>query len=433
MWRLIPRSGGPAHARFETLEDWTARPEPEIKYFSGIAVYRKTFDLPRAGGAAGKSQVYLDLGAVHALARVRVNGEDCGVAWTVPWRVDITHAVKATANRLEIEVANLWPNRMIGDAKFPDKTYTQTTYHPYKANHALLPSGLLGPVRIMHPESPGAAEPVCHRQTATHKLLDCPRDWRRAALPEASDLRSRASQPAGTLARCYKRVTSRGGAIRHIGGNDRWTIMKITTFTIGSLVAAAALAISVARATTNDLTSAIQRGLFEEEANQNLGAAIQAYQSVANQFDKDRKLAATAIFRLGECYRKQGNTNEAAAQYERVLREFSDQPTLVNLSQQNLALLGSPAPAAGAPGVPEAALQEQRRLLEEEIKLVERQLEAAKKQVQAGVTPSESVVPVERDLLNLKRQLAGLGSGQPVSAISTTRAGLPPRRRRATS
>ena len=98
-------------------------------------------------------------------------------------------------------------------------------------------------------------------------------------------------------------------------------------------------------AATNDLTTAIQRGLFEEEANQNLGAAIQAYQSVASQFDKDRKLAATAIFRLGECYRKQGNTNDAAAQYERILREFSDQPTLVTLSRQNLAALGSAPPA----------------------------------------------------------------------------------------
>jgi len=54
-------------------------------------------------------------------------------------------------------------------------------------------------------------------------------------------------------------------------------------------------------------------GAVREEANQNLGAAIQAYQAMASQFDKDRKLAATAIFRLGECYRKQGNTNDAAA------------------------------------------------------------------------------------------------------------------------
>src|SRR6058998_1144625 len=93
----------------------------------------------------------------------------------------------------------------------------------------------------------------------------------------------------------------------------------------------------VARAVTNDLGTALQRGLFEEEANHNLDAAIQAYQSVVNQYDKDRKLAATAVFRLGESFRKQGKTNEAIAQYERVLREFPDQAPLLELSQQNLA------------------------------------------------------------------------------------------------
>ncbi len=96
----------------------------------------------------------------------------------------------------------------------------------------------------------------------------------------------------------------------------------------------------VVRAVTNDLNAALQRGLFEEEANHNLDAAIQAYQSVINQYDKDRKLAATAIFQLGESYRKQAKTNEAIAQYERVLREFLDQPALVPLSQQNLVALG---------------------------------------------------------------------------------------------
>ena len=92
-----------------------------------------------------------------------------------------------------------------------------------------------------------------------------------------------------------------------------------------------------AAAATNDLTSALQKGLFEEEANHNLEAAAQAYQTVSAQFDKDRKLAATAIFRLGEVYRKQGKTNEATAQYERIVREFADQPTLVTLSRQNLS------------------------------------------------------------------------------------------------
>jgi hypothetical protein len=68
--------------------------------------------------------------------------------------VDISRAVRATGNTLEIEVANLWPNRMIGDAKFPARTYARTTYRPFKAGHGLLPSGLLGPVRLMAATEP---------------------------------------------------------------------------------------------------------------------------------------------------------------------------------------------------------------------------------------------------------------------------------------
>src|SRR2546423_146364 len=115
-------------------------------------------------------------------------------------------------------------------------------------------------------------------------------------------------------------------------------IMKTNgTIFIASVLISSAIC---APAATNDLSAALQRGLFEEEANHNLDAAIQAYQSIVNQYDKDRKLAATAIFRLGESYRKQGKTNEATAQYERVLREFADQPDFLNPSRQNLTMLG---------------------------------------------------------------------------------------------
>jgi cytohesin len=190
------------------------------------------------------------------------------------------------------------------------------------------------------------------------------------------------------------------------------------------LCAALCLLASPARAATNDLTTALQRGLFEEEANQNLGAAIQAYQTVANQFDKDRKLAATAIFRLGECYRKQGNTNDAATQYERILRDFSDQPTLVTLSRQNLAALGSAPLAPSAPVISDAARQEQKRLLDEEIKLVQKQLDMQQKQVENGIIAPGELVTTQRDLLKLKRQVAAIDGGLPVS-ITATEAAAP--------
>jgi ankyrin repeat protein len=116
--------------------------------------------------------------------------------------------------------------------------------------------------------------------------------------------------------------------------------MKIKTWMLAVMLAITA----TAHGATNDLTGLLQQGLFEEEANRNLDAAIANYQSLASAFDKDRQLAATAIFRLGECYRKLGKTNEAVLQYQRIVKEFGDQPTLVTLSRQNLAGLNS-APA----------------------------------------------------------------------------------------
>jgi ankyrin repeat protein/N-acetylneuraminic acid mutarotase len=195
----------------------------------------------------------------------------------------------------------------------------------------------------------------------------------------------------------------------------------VRVFILAILIfAALCLLAPPARAATNDLTTALQHGLFEEEANQNLGAAIQAYQTVANQFDKDRKLAATAIFRLGECYRKQGNTNDAATQYERILREFSDQPTLVTLSRQSLAGMGSVPPAPVTPPMSDAARQEQKRLLEEEIKLVQKHSDEQQKQMQAGLLVSSGDrLATERDLLKLKRQVAALDAGLPVSIAAT--------------
>src|ERR1035437_6492968 len=100
------------------------------------------------------------------------------------------------------------------------------------------------------------------------------------------------------------------------------------------------LAAALAPAQTNNLTVLLQQGLFEEQGNRNLDAAIEDYAALAKQFDKDRQLAATAVFRLGECYRAQGKTNEAAAQYQRVLRDFSDQQTLATLSRQDLTGMG---------------------------------------------------------------------------------------------
>jgi ankyrin repeat protein len=130
-------------------------------------------------------------------------------------------------------------------------------------------------------------------------------------------------------------------------------------FALLSLLLAIPVRLSSAAEGVNEL---LQKGLFEEEANHNLDAAIKAYQSVITQQDDQRKLAATAVFRLGECYRKLGRTNEAAAQYERILREFADQPSLPALSRQYLGEAAS-ATSPSMRGVNSAQAME-RKLIE---------------------------------------------------------------------
>ena len=165
-WEIAfdPKWGGPEKITFDTLQDWTARPESGIKYYSGIATYRKTINLAQAP----KGKMYLDLGVVHDMARVRLNGQDLGVVWCAPWRVDLTDAIKAGDNPLEIEVVNRWANRLIGDKqpadanvrtvecppgflggqRFKAGRYTYSMHDPYKAQSPLDPSGLIGPVTL---------------------------------------------------------------------------------------------------------------------------------------------------------------------------------------------------------------------------------------------------------------------------------------------
>ncbi|MHB8974603.1 MAG: glycosyl hydrolase [Pirellulaceae bacterium] len=138
--------GGPANLVFESLVDWSQHADPAVRHFSGIATYRRSFDLldaPRGDG----SRILLDLGTVHSMARVRLNGQDLGVVWCAPWSVDLTAALQDRDNQLEIEVANLWPNRLIGDSALPPpQRLAWTTWNPYQPTDPLLPSGLLGPV-----------------------------------------------------------------------------------------------------------------------------------------------------------------------------------------------------------------------------------------------------------------------------------------------
>ena len=145
-WKVSfdPKWGGPkGEVEFKTLEDWTKRPEWGIQHYSGIATYCKTV-------TSKEVPTHISLGDVANLARVKLNGKDLGSVWCWPWRVAVPKgAWKDGENLLEIEVANLWANRLIGDASLPaEKRLTRTTVNPHKPTDPLRRSGLFGPVKL---------------------------------------------------------------------------------------------------------------------------------------------------------------------------------------------------------------------------------------------------------------------------------------------
>jgi hypothetical protein len=149
--RFQPGRGAPERLALDELIDWSTHADPRVRFFSGVATYRKAFDWESASWRIGdrSAPVFLDLGRVEVMARVRLNGKDVGAVWKRPFRVEITHALKPGLNRLEVEVANLWPNRLIGDAGLPtEQRIAWTTWNPFTRDDPLLESGLVGPVTL---------------------------------------------------------------------------------------------------------------------------------------------------------------------------------------------------------------------------------------------------------------------------------------------
>jgi hypothetical protein len=127
------------------------RPEPGIKFFSGTAEYEMKFEFPSdMRNPQDAARVFLDLGNLRELAEVRLNGMSCGVTWTPPFRVDVTDALKPGSNKLEVEVVNFWPNRIIGDASSPpEQRRTKTNIRKLTREVPLMESGLFGPVALL--------------------------------------------------------------------------------------------------------------------------------------------------------------------------------------------------------------------------------------------------------------------------------------------
>lgn len=148
-WQITfpPKWGAPASVTLDKLDSWSRHPDPGVKFFSGTATYSKDVEIPQ-DLLQGKRLV-LDLGKVKVMARVKLNGRDLGTLWKEPFRVDVTDAAKPGRNTLEIEVVNLWMNRLIGDFSLPEnERFTWTTWNPVTATTPLSESGLLGPVCI---------------------------------------------------------------------------------------------------------------------------------------------------------------------------------------------------------------------------------------------------------------------------------------------
>ncbi len=169
--RFPPNHGAPESLRMERLSGLQTSPVAGVRHFSGSASYTTRFEWRETVGR-GRRYV-LDLGRVEVMARVRLNGQDLGILWHAPYRMDITEALKKGENRLDVEVTNLWVNRMIGDEELPDDSrrhpdgrlvewpewvagagpsptgrYTFTTWRLWRKGEPLQPSGLIGPLTI---------------------------------------------------------------------------------------------------------------------------------------------------------------------------------------------------------------------------------------------------------------------------------------------
>lgn len=147
--------GAPDSVSLDKLVSWTDHENPGIRYFSGIARYEKDVEIPQRW-LRDNSRLYLDLGQIWCIGEVFLNGQSVGIVWKPPYRVDITDAVKTGSNRLEVEIANTWANRLVGDARLPEDqrlcqtniTGSGTPRKPWR-EVPLRESGLLGPVRLV--------------------------------------------------------------------------------------------------------------------------------------------------------------------------------------------------------------------------------------------------------------------------------------------
>lgn len=141
-----PGRGAPESVTMATLSPLDRSDDPGIRYFSGTATYRGSFTV---GALPAGGKLWLDLGQVGDVAEVWVNGAKAGTVWNDPSRVDVGALVHKGANSIEVRVANLWVNRLIGDEQPGAKKITFVAAPTYRPDAPLRASGLIGPVTLV--------------------------------------------------------------------------------------------------------------------------------------------------------------------------------------------------------------------------------------------------------------------------------------------
>lgn len=151
----------PKQLTFAKLESWSEQPDERIRHYSGTASYSTRIQIPDTEFSSDDT-IILDLGDVQVMAEVILNGKNLGSLWMPPFQVDVSHALLPGENNLVLHVTNVWKNRLIGDAILKwdahqkaanELTVSPTTFLTANVSigpdDPLLPSGLLGPVRIV--------------------------------------------------------------------------------------------------------------------------------------------------------------------------------------------------------------------------------------------------------------------------------------------
>ncbi|HVT84257.1 MAG TPA: glycosyl hydrolase [Chitinophagaceae bacterium] len=142
--------GGPESFHLDSLVSWTSIANDGIKYYSGEAKYEKDFVVPQNALAKG-TEAFVVFDDIQETGKVYINGMDCGIIWTLPYKANITKYLRAGTNHITVEVINTWNNRIVGDLRNPDKKqFTRTNIkYKFKPENPLLKSGLIGKAKII--------------------------------------------------------------------------------------------------------------------------------------------------------------------------------------------------------------------------------------------------------------------------------------------